>query len=65
MNGYINVKEAAERWNVTERQVQRMCAADIIPGVVRFSNSWAIPEDSAKPTRSGPMKPGPKPKNKI
>ena len=62
MNGYISVKEAAERWDVTERQVQRMCAADMIPGVIRFANSWAIPEDAVKPTRTAKVKPGPKPK---
>ena len=62
MNGYISVKEAAERWDVTERQVQRMCVADMIPGVVRFSNTWAIPEDAVKPTRTTQFKPGRKPK---
>jgi hypothetical protein len=34
----------------------------MIPGVIRFSNSWAIPEDAIKPTRTVPVKPGPKPK---
>jgi hypothetical protein len=62
MNGYISVREAAERWDVTERQVQRMCVADMIAGVIRFSNSWAIPEDTVKPTRTAKFKPGPKPK---
>ena len=62
MNGYISVREAAERWDVTERQVQRMCVADMIPGVVRFSNTWAIPEDAVKPTRTTQFKPGRKPK---
>ena len=62
MNGYISVREAAERWNVTERQVQRLCGAGMIPGTTRFSNSWAIPEDAAKPTRTGKAKPGRKPK---
>ena len=65
MIGYISVKEAAERWDVTERQVQRMCVADMIPGVIRFSNTWAIPEDAVKPTRTVPVKPGPKPKRRI
>ena len=64
MNGYISVREAAERWDVTERQVQRMCVADMIPGVIRFSNSWAIPEDTVKPKRAGKAKPGPKPKRR-
>jgi hypothetical protein len=64
MNGYISVKEAAERWGVTERQVQRMCVAGMIAGITRFSNTWAIPEDTQKPTRTGKLKPGRKPKEK-
>jgi hypothetical protein len=64
MNGYLSVKEAAGRWNITERQVQRLCAEGRIPGVIQFVGSWAIPEDAPKPTRPGKLKPGPKPKNK-
>jgi hypothetical protein len=64
MNGYISVKEAAKRWGITERQVQRMCGAGKIDGLTRFANAWAIPEDTVKPTRTGNLKPGPKPKNK-
>ena len=64
MNGYINVREAAKRWGVTERQVQRMCGAGMIPSVIRFGKSWAIPEDTIKPTRTAPVKPGPKPKRR-
>ena len=62
MNGYISVKEAAERWDISERQVQRMCVKDMISSVMRFSNTWAIPEDTVKPTRSTQFKPGRKPK---
>jgi hypothetical protein len=65
MIGYISAKEAATRWNVTSRQVQRMCAAGKMPGAVLFSDSWAIPEDTVKPTRTGKLKPGPKPKAKA
>ena len=64
MNGYINVREAAERWGVTERQVQRMCGAGMISGVIHFGKSWAVPEDAPKPTRTVPAKPGPKPKRR-
>jgi predicted site-specific integrase-resolvase len=62
VNGYISVKEAAERWGVTERQVQRMCLAGKIPGVIQFIGAWVIPEDAVKPTRTGKLKTGPKPK---
>ena len=64
MSGYISVREAAGRWDVTERQVQRMCITGMIAGVIRFGNSWAIPEDTVKPTRTSKLKPGPKPKQR-
>ena len=65
MNSYISVREAAERWDITERQVQKLCSEGRIDGVSRFSNAWAIPEDAPKPTRTGKLKPGRKPKAKI
>ena len=62
MNGYITVKEAAERWDISARQVQILCVKGRIKGVDRFANAWAIPEDAVKPTRTVPIKPGRKPK---
>ena len=64
MNGYLSAREAAKLWNVTERQVQRMCSAGMIDGSIRFANAWAIPEDVPKPTRTGKLKPGRKPKER-
>jgi len=64
MNGYMSVREAATLWDITERQVQKLCAEGRIDGVSRFSNTWAIPEDAPKPTRTVPVKPGPKPKRR-
>jgi LuxR family maltose regulon positive regulatory protein len=61
VNGYMSVREAAERWNITVRQVQKLCSEGRIDGVTRFSNTWAIPEGASKPTRTVPVKPGPKP----
>jgi len=52
MNGYISTNEAAERWDITKRQVQRICEADRIPGATRLGNAWAIPENAVKPTRT-------------
>jgi hypothetical protein len=62
MDGYKTVHEMAERWNLSVRQVQKMCTADMIPGIVRFGKAWAIPGDTVKPTRTGKLKPGRKPK---
>ena len=60
MNGYISVREAAARWGISERQVQKLCATERIGGVMRFGNSWVIPEETQKPTRTARSKPGPK-----
>jgi hypothetical protein len=62
MNGYMSAKDAAALWDISERQVQKLCGTDRIQGVVRFANSWAIPEDAPKPTRTGKSKPGSKKK---
>ena len=50
MNGFITVKEAAEKWNVGVRRVNTLCHEGRIPGVSKLGNVWAIPEDAEKPT---------------
>jgi hypothetical protein len=65
MNGYLSVRDAATRWDITERQVQKLCVAGRIEGATRFANAWAIPDDIPKPTRTAKIKPGPKPKPKT
>ena len=62
MNGFIRADEIAERWNISARQVQSMCKTGMIEGAIKFGNTWAIPEDAKKPTRTGKFKPGRKPK---
>ena len=61
---YISVLEAAANWDVTERQVQKMCSEGKIPDAIRFGRSWAIPIETEKPTITRHTKPGPKPKTK-
>ena len=63
MVGYIRADEAAKRWDVSMRQVQRMCIQGRINGAEKFGNTWAIPENAPKPTRTGKLKPGRKPKS--
>ena len=62
MNGYVQSEEIAERWDVSARQVQILCKAGKIDGAIKFGNTWAIPEDAVKPTHTGNIKPGRKPK---
>jgi len=49
MNEYLTIKEIAERWEVTPRRIQKMCAEGKISGAKKFGRDWAIPADSEKP----------------
>ena len=46
---YISVSEAAEKWGVSPRQVQRLLAANRIPYTKKYGRSWMIPSDAEKP----------------
>lgn len=47
---YMSCAEAAEKWGISERRVQKLCEGNRIPGVVKFSRVWLIPKDAEKPT---------------
>lgn len=46
---YISASEAAKKWGISERRVQKLCEGNRIPGVIRFSRMWLIPSDADKP----------------
>ena len=46
---YITVKQAAERWGLSDRRVRVLCKEGRIKGVIRDGRSYLIPEDSLKP----------------
>lgn len=46
---YMNVREAAERWGISPRQVQLYCTGGRIQGAQKHSGVWTIPEDTPKP----------------
>ena len=46
---YMTVKEAAKKWNISDRRVRILCAEGKIPGVTHEGRSWMIPEDAKKP----------------
>ena len=49
MIDYISVREASEKWEISERRIQKLCEENRIDGVVRFGRSWAIPKTAEKP----------------
>lgn len=46
---YMSVKQAAEKWGISDRRVRTLCAEGKIPGVVRDGRAWKIPERAEKP----------------
>ena len=42
--GYISVKEAADRLNISPRRVQQLCQQGLIYGAVREGKHWLIPD---------------------
>lgn len=46
---YMTAQEAAEKWEVSIRWVQRLCKENRINGVVYLSRVWLIPKSAKKP----------------
>lgn len=46
---YITAKEAAEKWNISQRRVSILCSENRIPDVAMLGNMWIIPRDAEKP----------------
>lgn len=49
MLSYISAKEAAEKWNISQRRVAILCSEDRIVGAMMVGNMWIIPADAEKP----------------
>lgn len=47
---YISIAEAAEKWGITPRRVQVLCAQGRVFGAGRVGRTWAIPKDAEKPS---------------
>lgn len=49
--GFISVKEASEKWGITERVVRQYCADGRVPGAFITGKTWNIPDNAEKPGR--------------
>ena len=47
---FITVKQAAEKWGISDRRVRLLCAEGKIPGAYQQGRGWKIPENATKPT---------------
>ncbi len=46
---YISCAEAAAKWGISERRVQKLYEGNRIPGVSKFGSVWLIPKEAEKP----------------
>ena len=46
---YWKIRDAAEKWKLTPRRVQILCAQGRIKGAVRFGRDWMIPKNTKRP----------------
>ena len=46
---YMSCRDAAERWNISQRRVSVLCAENRIPNVAMLGNMWIIPITAQKP----------------
>lgn len=46
---YMTLKEASEKWGITPRQINYLCASDRIPGAMKMATIWLVPKDAEKP----------------
>ena len=49
MLSYISAKEAAEKWNISQRRVAILCSEARISGAMMVGNMWIIPANAEKP----------------
>ena len=46
---YMSCPEAAKKWSISERRVQKLCEENRIPGISKIGYMWLIPKDAEKP----------------
>ena len=46
---YISVKQAAEKWDISDRRVRALCENGHVEGAMKVGKTWNIPESARKP----------------
>ena len=49
---YITIKEASEKWGITERSVRRYCVEGQVVGAIMVNKHFKIPADAEKPSKN-------------
>lgn len=56
MLSFMSAKEAAEKWNISQRRVSVLCSERRIDGAMMVGNMWIIPSNAEKPVDKRTMK---------
>lgn len=54
---FITTKEAAEKWEISERRIRQLLEEGRIEGAIKNGNSWNIPDYAIKPVDKRSVKP--------
>lgn len=46
---YMSSPQAAKKWGISERRVQKLCEDNRIPGISKLGYMWLIPKNAEKP----------------
>lgn len=46
---FMTVKQASEKWGISDRRVRILCAEGKISGAYQEGRAWKIPIDAVKP----------------
>jgi len=47
---YISISQASQKWGISQRRIQVLCAQGRIDGAAKMGYVWAIPRSAVKPT---------------
>ena len=48
---YMSVKDAAQKWNLSERSIRKYCVEGRVSGAMLVGTTWMIPDNAEKPKR--------------
>ena len=46
----MNLKEASQKWNISDRRIRSLCAENKIKGAYKVGKTWFIPDNATKPS---------------
>ena len=46
---YLSIRQTSEKWGLSGRRINELCAENRIPGAMKIGSYWAIPADADRP----------------